>query len=72
MPDVTFPSIHYVTIVPHLIVTGLACILMVLDAITKRSRVARVGQMASVLSISRLRRGPRQPALHVRSPADYR
>ncbi len=51
MPDVTFPSIHYVTIVPHLIVTGLACILMVLDAITRRSRAVRVGQMASVLSI---------------------
>jgi NADH-quinone oxidoreductase subunit N len=51
MPDVTFPSIHYVTIVPHLIVVGLACILMVLDAITRRSRVARVGQMASALSI---------------------
>jgi NADH-quinone oxidoreductase subunit N len=51
MPDVTFPSIHYVTVVPHLIVIGLVCILMVLDATTKRSRAARVGQMASAISI---------------------
>lgn len=51
MPPVTFPSISYVTIVPHLIVTGLAAVLLILDAVTKRSRVARVGQIASVLSI---------------------
>jgi NADH-quinone oxidoreductase subunit N len=51
MPDVTFPSIHYVTIVPHLIVIGLACVLMVLDAITRRSRAVRAGQIASAISI---------------------
>ena len=51
MPDVSFPSIHYVTIVPHLIVTGLAVVLLLMDAVSRRSHAARVGLVASVVSV---------------------
>ena len=51
MPDISFPTIHYVTLVPHLIVVGLAVVLLIIDAVTRRSRIAAVGQIASALSI---------------------
>jgi len=51
MPDVSFPSIHYVTVVPHLIVTGLAVVLLLMDAVSRRSRAVRVGQLASLISV---------------------
>ncbi len=51
MPDVSFPSINYVTIVPHLIVTGLAVVLLLMDAVSRRSHAVRVGQIASLISV---------------------
>lgn len=51
MPEVSFPSIHYITIVPHLIVVGLSVALLFLDAMTKRSRAVRAGQVGAVLSM---------------------
>src|SRR5262245_61015452 len=51
MPEVTFPSIDVVAIIPQLIVTGLACILMILDAVTRRGRAAGAGLAGAILSI---------------------
>src|SRR5262249_41280034 len=51
MPPVSFPSIDVVAIIPHLIVVGLACVLMILDAVTRRGTAARAGLIGAVLSI---------------------
>jgi NADH-quinone oxidoreductase subunit N len=51
MPPLTFPKIDAVAIVPHLIVTGLACVLMILDAVTRRGRAARAGFIGAALSV---------------------
>src|SRR4051812_40876929 len=51
MPPITFPSIDVVAIIPHLIVTGLACILMILDAVTRRGTAGRAGSIGAVISV---------------------
>ena len=52
MPDVQFPAINFIAIVPHLIVLGLACALMLLDALTGRGRARGASQWGAILSIA--------------------
>ena len=51
LAQIQFPSINYYTLIPHLIVTGLAILLILLDATTKRGQARGAGITASVLSM---------------------
>ncbi len=51
LAQITFPSINYLVLIPHLIVTGLAVVLILLDATTKRGQAQGAGITASVLSM---------------------
>lgn len=51
VPQITFPAINYIVLIPHLIVVGLSVVLLLIDALTKRGQSVAAGATGATLSM---------------------